>query len=92
MPGSTILATGSADYSVKIWNLEAKQCTHNFRGKTVVSALCFIDNGNKLVVGYTEGVVLFFNLTDKTNKHCFQLNNHTRYLKYIYNLFYQLVI
>lgn len=80
LSASTILATGGADYSVKVWNLETRQCTHNFCGKSVVSALCFMDNGQKLVVGYTEGQVLIFNLEEKTNKQHLQLSSHTRYL------------
>ena len=29
---STLLATGSADSTIKIWDIEKKYCTHNLRG------------------------------------------------------------
>ena len=31
-PSSTLLATGSADSTVKIWDCTRNYCTHNFRG------------------------------------------------------------
>lgn len=65
-----LLATGGADFAVKLWDLRAQYCTHNFHGKSVVSALSFIDNGgcnskqtgNKLAIGYAEGNIRIVDL------------------------------
>lgn len=41
-PTSSLLATGSADGSVKVWDLAGGYCTHVFRGHGgVISALCW---------------------------------------------------
>ena len=41
-PTSSLLATGSADGSVKVWDLAGGFCTHAFRGHGgVISALCW---------------------------------------------------
>jgi U3 small nucleolar RNA-associated protein 13 len=39
---STLVATGSADSTVKVWDIDKGYCTHNFRGHGgVVSAVKF---------------------------------------------------
>uniref|UniRef100_A0A915D4E3 Uncharacterized protein n=1 Tax=Ditylenchus dipsaci TaxID=166011 RepID=A0A915D4E3_9BILA len=48
-------------FSTKIWDMKRQYCTHNFRGKFIVTALCFIDSGRKLLVGYGEGLLRMFN-------------------------------
>ena len=35
-PSSTLLATGSADSTVKVWDCTRNYCTHNFRGSSGV--------------------------------------------------------
>ncbi|CAI2326897.1 unnamed protein product [Caenorhabditis sp. 36 PRJEB53466] len=55
------LATGSADHTVKVWNLLESQCTHTLKGPSVVSAIVFGRN-EKLVVGYIEGQLNLYNL------------------------------
>ncbi|CAN0277644.1 unnamed protein product, partial [Hapterophycus canaliculatus] len=38
----TLVATGSSDSTVKVWDVERGYCTHNFRGhKGVVSVVAF---------------------------------------------------
>ncbi|KAK6031010.1 WD domain, G-beta repeat protein, partial [Ostertagia ostertagi] len=57
----SLLATGSADHSVKVWDMVLQHCTHTLKGAGVVSALSFIHN-NRLMVGYLEGQVYMFDL------------------------------
>jgi U3 small nucleolar RNA-associated protein 13 len=41
-PSGTLLATGSADSTVKVWDIEKGFCTHNFKGHGgIISALAF---------------------------------------------------
>lgn len=75
-PDAIRLATGSADFSVKIWDLKAQYCTHTLKGKSVVSALCFIGN-DRLLVGYSEGNVRLFDLDAKGNKF-YEWKHHSR--------------
>ena len=52
---SSLVATGSADGIIKIWDIEGGFCTHNFHGHGgVISALKFYKQGQnnwKLVSG-----------------------------------------
>ena len=67
-PTSSLLATGSADGSVKVWDLRGGYCTHVFRGHGgVVSALCWhvesrragsSARGVQLITGCVDGKVL----------------------------------
>ncbi|PAV72275.1 hypothetical protein WR25_00080 [Diploscapter pachys] len=52
------LATGSADNTVKVWDMAHQQCSHFFRGDSVVSAICFV-GFEFLLVGYISGTVRF---------------------------------
>jgi len=48
-PTSTLVATGSADSTIKIWDVEKGYCTHNFRGHSgVISVLKFHFDPDKL--------------------------------------------
>jgi len=48
-PTSTLVATGSADSTIKIWDVEKGYCTHNFRGHSgIISVLKFHFMPNKL--------------------------------------------
>ncbi|ETN71789.1 Utp13 specific WD40 associated domain protein [Necator americanus] len=40
----SLLATGSADHTVKIWDIPQQHCTHTLKGSGVVSALTFVQN------------------------------------------------
>ncbi|KAJ1366907.1 hypothetical protein KIN20_027703, partial [Parelaphostrongylus tenuis] len=57
----SLLATGSADHNVKIWDLVQQQCTNTLKGVGVVSTISFIHN-NRLLVGYLGGEVRMFDL------------------------------
>ncbi|WKX94995.1 hypothetical protein Q1695_011892 [Nippostrongylus brasiliensis] len=57
----SLLATGSADHNVKIWDMIQQHCTHTLKGPGVVSSLSFIQN-SRIMVGYLEGQVRMFDL------------------------------
>ncbi|KHJ96550.1 Utp13 specific WD40 associated domain protein [Oesophagostomum dentatum] len=57
----SMLATGSADHTVKIWDMVQQHCTHTLKGPGVVSALSFVQN-SRLMVGYVEGQICMFDL------------------------------
>jgi U3 small nucleolar RNA-associated protein 13 len=47
-PTSTLVATGSADASIKVWDIDKGYCTHNLRGHGgVISAVKFHRFNNK---------------------------------------------
>ncbi|EGT54544.1 hypothetical protein CAEBREN_03074 [Caenorhabditis brenneri] len=75
-----LLATGSADHIVKIWNLTEQQCTHTLKGPAVVSAVLFGKN-DKLVVGYIEGQLHLYNIMKGApKKHVMTWNNHNSHI------------
>ena len=66
-PTSSLLATGSADGTVKVWDLAGAYCTHVFRGHGgVLSALCWIvqreQNVVRLATGCVDGKVRVWDL------------------------------
>ncbi|PAV79906.1 hypothetical protein WR25_02816 [Diploscapter pachys] len=71
------LATGSADNTVKVWDMAHQQCSHFFRGDSVVSAICFV-GFEFLLVGYISGTVRVFDLTKTaTEKMLAESKSHT---------------
>lgn len=73
-PDNTLLATGSSDGIVKVWDLEGGYVTHQFRGHGgPVSALkfSFPSDGEKrmeLFTGSTDGRVRIFDLKDLSSR------------------------
>merc|ERR550532_2080107 len=54
--GSSVLATGGSDGSVKVWDLTSQYFTHNLRSpNTVVTVLTFHPTDLLLYVGHTTG-------------------------------------
>ncbi|CAB3411285.1 unnamed protein product [Caenorhabditis bovis] len=75
-----LLATGSADHVVKVWNLELQQCIHTLKGPSVVSAILFGEN-EKLVVGYIEGQLHLFNIMRGAQKKLVkEWKNHSSHI------------
>ncbi|VDM93122.1 unnamed protein product, partial [Litomosoides sigmodontis] len=73
--GDTLLATGSADFVVKIWNLEERSCVASLKGTSAVSAIEFLREF-RVVVGYTDGSASLFRL-ESPKKLIFRWTNHT---------------
>ncbi|KAG7770408.1 hypothetical protein KL931_002172 [Ogataea haglerorum] len=44
-----VLASSSFDYSVKLWNLDTKQCERTLQHKDLVTSFCFNYDGSKIV-------------------------------------------
>ncbi|MFH4975908.1 hypothetical protein AB6A40_002617 [Gnathostoma spinigerum] len=63
---SSLLATGSADFSIKIWSLNNKSCVGAFKGTAAVSEMLFVDN-SRILIGCADGSVRLFKL--KGEKH-----------------------
>uniref|UniRef100_A0A914XEE8 U3 small nucleolar RNA-associated protein 13 C-terminal domain-containing protein n=1 Tax=Plectus sambesii TaxID=2011161 RepID=A0A914XEE8_9BILA len=62
---ASLLATGSADFSIKVWNLTAQYCTHTLTGgQSVVTRMVFYDT-DALAAGFAEGDVRMWDLTVK---------------------------
>ena len=60
---STLLATGSSDSTIKVWDIEKQYCTHNLKGHTgvvrwVELCVCEIEN-NEPTPWYCKSVYLF---------------------------------
>ncbi|CAN0520012.1 unnamed protein product, partial [Laminaria digitata] len=65
----TLVATGSSDQTVKVWDVERGYCTHNFRGhKGVVSVVAFHPNPKRLlmVTGSEDTTVRVWNLQEQS--------------------------
>ncbi|VDN93960.1 unnamed protein product [Brugia pahangi] len=73
--GDALLATGSADFVVKIWNLEKRSCVGSLKGTGAVSAIEFLHKA-RVVVGYTDGSSSLFCL-ETPKKLIFRWINHT---------------
>uniref|UniRef100_A0A8R1YA34 WD_REPEATS_REGION domain-containing protein n=1 Tax=Onchocerca volvulus TaxID=6282 RepID=A0A8R1YA34_ONCVO len=70
-----LLATGSADFVVKVWNLEERSCIGSLKNTSAVSAIEFLDK-SRVVVGCTDGSSSLFCL-ENPKKLIFRWTNHT---------------
>jgi U3 small nucleolar RNA-associated protein 13 len=67
-PSSTLLATGSADSSVKVWDMKGNYCTHYLKGHGgIITSLAFHPTpGNMLLYSAAEdGVIKVWDLVAK---------------------------
>ncbi|CAD5217500.1 unnamed protein product [Bursaphelenchus xylophilus] len=72
----SILLTGSSDFTTKVWNLQLNVCTHTLKGPSIVSAIEFLDE-EKVLVGYGEGQVRMFDISERGGKHVKGWTNHS---------------
>lgn len=75
---SQTLFTGSSDYSVKVWNIDQRICTHTLKGLSVVSALCLV-NSTTIIIGYVEGQLRIYDIGRRASAPK-ELNIHSRFL------------
>ena len=68
--GSSVLATGGSDGSVKVWDLTSQYFTHNLRSpNTVVTVLTFHPTDLLLYVGHTTGALACWDLAQSSLRH-----------------------
>ena len=73
---STLLATGSSDFTTKIWDIQAQYCTHNLRGaQGIVRCVQFhplIEQKQTCVTGSEDGKVRVYNLNTSRMEACLE--------------------
>ncbi|ORX60478.1 WD40 repeat-like protein [Hesseltinella vesiculosa] len=81
-PTSTLVATGGADGTVKVWDIDKGYCTHHLRGHAgVISAVKFLQYRKKwyLASGADDCVVRVWDL--QTRKSVAVLKSHTSVIR-----------
>lgn len=71
-PTQTLVATGSADSTVKVWDIRKGYCTHNFKGHAgIITALAFHPDPNLLYLcsGSLDSRVKVWDLMSKGEKY-----------------------
>jgi len=69
-PTSTLLATGSADSTIKVWDIVKQYCTHNFRGSQGVVHLVQFHPDPEKVVLYSSSSDSNIKLWDLVSSRC----------------------
>lgn len=71
----TLIATGSADRTVRVWDVERGYCTHNFREHTdIVQSVYFHPDPNRLLLFSCseDNTIRIFDLRDNISVACFR--------------------
>ncbi|VDM50138.1 unnamed protein product [Toxocara canis] len=74
-PNAALLATGSADFTVKVWKLESQCCVASLKGPIAVTEALFVGN-ERILIGYMDGTVNFYRLKGE-KKLIHHWKNHT---------------
>ncbi|VDK18482.1 unnamed protein product [Anisakis simplex] len=66
-PDSEMLATGSADFAVKVWKLDSQCCVASLKGTSAVTEALFVD-ADRILIGYMDGMVNSYRLKGEKNQ------------------------
>lgn len=73
---SVLLATGSSDYTVKVWDIQAQYCTHNLKGaQGIIRSIVFhpnIQTKQQLITGAEDGKIRVYNLNNSQMEACLE--------------------
>lgn len=73
---STLLATGSSDYTTKVWDIQAQYCTHNLKGaQGITRCIRFypsIQAKQQLITGGDDGKLRVYNLNTSKLDVCLE--------------------
>jgi len=78
-PSGRKLVTGSADQSVKVWEVGTKQPLLNIGAKAAVMAVAVSPAGDKVAGGLADGSIAIWSLAD--GRMLKQINGHTGYVR-----------
>uniref|UniRef100_A0A0N5ATD2 WD_REPEATS_REGION domain-containing protein n=1 Tax=Syphacia muris TaxID=451379 RepID=A0A0N5ATD2_9BILA len=70
-----LLATGSPDFSTRVWKIDTQNCIACFKGSSAVSALLFVDL-DRLLIGYSDGSVHLYT-SNESNKRLHEWKLHS---------------
>jgi U3 small nucleolar RNA-associated protein 13 len=87
---STLLASASSDFTVKVWDINAQYCTHNLKGATgIVRCVRFypqIEQVQQCVTGGEDGKLRVYNLRTSNMDACLEAHfSSITCFEYIYN-------
>lgn len=77
---ATQVATGSADYTAKLWNALTGDEVHTFTHSKIVKSANFSPDGQKLATGCQDKIIRIFDLA-KLDAECVKLEGHTQSIK-----------
>ena len=66
-PNGRLLATGSSDGKVKLWDVASWRCVHQLDGLTyAILCLAFSPDGKQVAAGGDDGVLMLWNVADRS--------------------------
>ncbi|XP_003740623.1 serine-threonine kinase receptor-associated protein-like [Galendromus occidentalis] len=82
-PSATLAATGSADFSAKIWDLSTGNEKLSLPHKHIVRAVELSPDGSQLTTGSADKIIRRFDLSAGDDKEAFTFDGHHGAVKYV---------